>query len=148
MESILFIHGYSAESKETDFDSVKSIYGDQTAKPNLNPPDALRAALRREDATVLELNLSRYVTLEDGINLDDISRALDRAFQTDFPKLLKDGFNVIVHSTGALVIRNWMRLFSPKPSPVRRLIYLAGKFWQWLGSHRQRSARPLGALRF
>jgi hypothetical protein len=59
MESILFIHGYSAESKKTDFDSVKSIYGDQTAKPNLNLPDALRAALGGEDATVLEM-ISSY----------------------------------------------------------------------------------------
>ena len=126
MESILFVHGYSAESKKTDFDSVKRIYGDQSAQPNLNLPDALRAALGGQNATVLEMDLSRYVSLDDGINLDDISRAFDRALRKDFAKLLDDGCNVIVHSTGALVIRNWLRLFSPKPSPIRRLIYLAG----------------------
>ena len=33
---------------------------------------------------------------------------------------------MIVHSTGALVIRNWMRTFSGRPSPVKRIVYLAG----------------------
>jgi hypothetical protein len=40
--------------------------------------------------------------------------------------LLESGFNVVIHSTGALVIRTWIKLFSPKPSPIRNLVYLAG----------------------
>jgi len=126
MESILFVHGYSAESQKTDFDSIKRIYGDQSAQPNLNLPDALRASLGGQGPTVLEMNLSRYISLEDGISLDDIARAFDRALRKDFSHLVEEGCNVLVHSTGALVMRNWLRLFSPKPSPIRRLIYLAG----------------------
>ena len=30
------------------------------------------------------------------------------------------------NSTGALVVRNWLRRHSPRPSPIERLIYLAG----------------------
>jgi pimeloyl-ACP methyl ester carboxylesterase len=128
MEPILFIHGYSAESADDKFDSVKAIYGDQKAKPNLNLPDALRDALGAGAPAVFEIDLSRYVSLDNGVNLDDIARALELALRADFPHLLTgaEGFNVIVHSTGALVVRNWLRLFSAKPSKIKRLIYLAG----------------------
>ncbi len=128
MEPILFIHGYSAESEKSDLPAVKSIYGKQNATPNLNLPDALRAALGAGAPDVFEIDLSRYVSLDDGVNLDDIARALQLTLEADFPHLLAPitGFNAIVHSTGALVVRNWIRLFSPKPSPLRRLIYLAG----------------------
>src|SRR5450432_2987389 len=128
MEPILFIHGYSAESSDDQFDSVKAIYGDQKANPNLNLPDALRAALGVGGPAVFEIDLSRYVSLDNGINLDDIARALELALRADFAHLLAGdgGFNAIVHSTGALAVRNWLRLFSAKPSPIKRLIYLAG----------------------
>ena len=128
MEPILFIHGYSAESATTDFAEVKAIYGNQRDNPNLNLADALRDALGVGAPGVFEIDLSRYVSLDDGVNLDDISRALQLALEADFPHLLAadKGFNAIVHSTGALVVRNWIRLFSAKPSPIRRLIYLAG----------------------
>ena len=33
---------------------------------------------------------------------------------------------MVIHSTGALVVRNWIRLFSPKPSPIGNLVHLAG----------------------
>jgi hypothetical protein len=128
MEPILFIHGYSAESATSVPEAVKAIYGNQNASPNLNLPDALRDALGVGAPDVFEIDLSRYVSLDDGVNLDDIARALQLALEADFPHLLKPeiGLNAIVHSTGALVVRNWIRLFSAKPSPIRRLIYLAG----------------------
>jgi hypothetical protein len=113
MDPILFIHGYSAESPGTDVPSIKGIYG--------SLPDDLRASYNPVD-----LDLSRYISLNDAVSINDISRALDRALRQDFPHLLRTGFNVIIHSTGALVIRNWIRLFSPKPSPIINLIHLAG----------------------
>lgn len=116
MEPIVLIHGYSAESRETTKPAITAIYG--------TLPPALRDLFGRR--AVVEIDLSRYVTLEDGVTIDDISRGLDRALQTDFPHLLKGRFHVIIHSTGALVVRNWIRRFSAKPSPIRNLIYLAG----------------------
>ncbi len=117
MKPIVLIHGYSAESKKTDAASISRIYG--------SLPRALRAAYG--NGSVVEIDLSRYISLEDGITLDDVSRALDRELNTDkYTHLMRKGFHCIIHSTGALVIRNWLRWFSPEPSPLANLIYLAG----------------------
>jgi len=116
MEPIVLIHGYSAETNDTTAAAIASIYG--------SLPKSLKQIYGR--TAVVEINLSRYISLEDGITVDDISRALDRALKTDFSKLLQGKFHVIIHSTGALAIRNWIRRFSPKPSPIGNLIYLAG----------------------
>ena len=116
MEPIVLIHGYSAESKGMDAAAIATIYG--------SLPQSLKRIYGQN--AVVEINLSRYISLEDGFTVDDISLALDRALKTDFARLLKGRFHVIIHSTGALVIRNWIRKFSPKPSPIKNLIYLAG----------------------
>jgi hypothetical protein len=116
MEPIVLIHGYSAESKESTVPAITGIYG--------TLPDELRAIYGSQG--VVEIFLSRYVSLSDGLSLDDVSRALHRALTNDFPALLQGRFHVIIHSTGALVVRNWIRRFSPTPSPIRNLVYLAG----------------------
>jgi hypothetical protein len=116
MEPIILIHGYSAESQETTPEAITSIYG--------TLPKSLRQIYG--DATVVEINLGRYISLEDGLTIDDISLALDRVLKAEHANLLRGKFNVIIHSTGALVIRNWIRKHSPKPSPLKNLVYLAG----------------------
>ncbi len=116
MEPIVLIHGYSAESVKTDKPSIVNIYG--------TLPQSLQDLYGQN--SVVEIDLSRYVSLEDGVTVDDISHGLQRALQTDFPHLLKGPFHVIIHSTGALVIRNWIRRFSKIPSPIKNLIHLAG----------------------
>jgi pimeloyl-ACP methyl ester carboxylesterase len=113
MKPIVLIHGYSAESPTPDPTSIENIYGDL--------PQRLRQSYQ-----VVEIDLSRYVSLNDSVSISDIARALNRALLEQHPALLQDGFHVIIHSTGALVVRTWIRLFSAKPSPVRNLIYLAG----------------------
>lgn len=117
MKPILLIHGYSAESETADPADIRDIYG--------SLPDALHDKYGRDSTA--EIDLSRYISLEDGISLDDISRALERALHSrEYRHLPRRGFHAIVHSTGALVLRNWLRRFSPKPSPLENLIYLAG----------------------
>ncbi len=113
MKAILLIHGYSTEGKDK---KVEEIYG------------SLPAQLRKVfgAGVVKELNLSRWISLNNGIKLDDVSFAMDRALKSQYRKLLRDGFHVIIHSTGALVVRNWIRLFSPKPSPIQNIVHLAG----------------------
>ena len=113
MKPIVLIHGYSSESPTADPDSIANIYGDLPRR-------------LRESYDVVEVDLSRYVSLNDSVSVPDIARALNRALLEQHPDLLQSGFHVIIHSTGALVIRTWIRLFSPKPSPVRNLVYLAG----------------------
>ena len=117
MFPILLIHGYSAESDDTTLDSISKEYGSLV--------DRLRAKYTSPGA-VVEIDLSRYISLDDGVTIDDVSRALQNALLRDFPALLHGRFNVIIHSTGALVIRNWLRMFSSKPSPVFNIVYLAG----------------------
>jgi len=116
VKPIVLIHGYSAESRQLSAASIASIYG--------TLPKDLRASFGR--GAVVEIDLARYLTLEDGIRLDDISRALQRALEDEHPELLKKGFDAVIHSTGALVVRNWIRRFSPRPSPLGNLIHLAG----------------------
>jgi hypothetical protein len=114
MKPIVLIHGYSSEGRTN---RVEDIYG------------SLPADLRREfgAGNVLDINLSRWISLSDGIALDDVSFAMERALRSRaFGHLLKSGFHVVVHSTGALVVRNWLRLYSPQPSPIANLVHLAG----------------------
>jgi len=114
MIPILLIHGYSSEGKDS---TAEDIYG------------SLPALLREEFGpnAVVEIDLSRWISLSDGVALDDVSFAMQRALNSDaYAHLLNDGFHIVIHSTGALVVRNWIRQFSPKPSPVKNLVYLAG----------------------
>lgn len=113
MEPILLIHGYASEGKDK---TVEEIYGAL--------PDDLRKTFG--DDVIFDLNLSRWISLNDGVSLDDISFAMERALRSDFEHFFKTGFHVIIHSTGALVVRNWIKLFGLKPSPIKNLVYLAG----------------------
>ncbi len=113
MKPILLIHGYSTEGKDN---TVEDIYG--------SLPEELRKLFG--SGMVFDLNLSRWISLNNGITLDDVSFAMDRALKEEFPDLLTSDFHVIIHSTGALVVRNWIKEFSPKPSPIKNLIHLAG----------------------
>lgn len=114
MLPIVLIHGYSSEGKNT---KAAEIYGEL--------PDDLRKKFG--NGNVVEINLARWISLNDGIALDDVSFALHRALNsTAYKSLLNTGFHVVIHSTGALVVRNWIRLFSAKPSPIANLVHLAG----------------------
>lgn len=115
MIPILLVHGYSSEGKDS---TVEIIYG--------SLPEHLKRLYGAE--FVRDINLSRWVSLNDGIRLDDVSLAMDRALKSDHKDLLESGFHVIIHSTGALVVRNWIKYFCKdhKPAPIRNLIHLAG----------------------
>ena len=114
MLPILLIHGYSSEGKDRP---VEEIYGTL-------PADL--AAEFGADA-VRQIDLSRWISLDDGITLDDVSFAMDRALQTSpYRDLLESGFHVVIHSTGALVVRNWIRLYAARPCPIVNLVHLAG----------------------
>jgi|ERR1700736_1726492 len=113
MKPIVLIHGYSAESPGEDPTSIAHIYGDL--------PQRLRATYQ-----VIEIDLSRYVSVNDSVTISDIARALHRVLTEQYANLLQNGFHVIIHSTGALVVRKWIQLFSQRPSPIGNLVYLAG----------------------
>jgi pimeloyl-ACP methyl ester carboxylesterase len=117
MNPIVLIHGYSAESKQTTPAAIAGIYGDL--------PQRLRTQYPGEP--IIEINLSRYISLDDGVTIEDVADALDRILKSDDFKHLLDGpFNVVIHSTGALVIRAWLRRFRPEKPSLDRIVYLAG----------------------
>ena len=114
MLPIVLIHGYSSEGADT---TAAAIYGDL--------PKRLRLAFG--DDAVMEVNLSRWISLSDGVSIDDISFAMNRALKsTRLQSLLSTGFNAIIHSTGALVVRNWVKSYGRKPCPLHNLVHLAG----------------------
>lgn len=70
------------------------------------------------------LHLGRYTSGDDDLSIDDYAIALDRAVRE---RVAARPFDVIVHSTGALVVRSWLsRFFAPAAvSPVRKLVLAA-----------------------
>src|SRR5213080_2762610 len=94
MKPIVLVHGYSAESPSPDPTSIPNIY--------VTHPQRLPATY-----DVIEVDLSRYVPLNDSVSVADIARGLNRALIEQHPGLLESGFHVVIHSTGALVIRRW-----------------------------------------
>ena len=113
MKPVLLIHGYSTEGKDK---TVEEIYG--------TLPKRISDELG--DDSIEELNLSRWISLDDGVSIDDISFAMDRALKSEYSHILDSGFHVVIHSTGALVVRNWIKNYGGKPSPVENLVHLAG----------------------
>lgn len=73
----LLIHGYSAESPDITLPSVQTEYG--------SLPNRLKA---KYAAPVTEISLCRYISLDDGVTIDDI------LFQT-----FQNSPNMPVHTT-------------------------------------------------
>jgi pimeloyl-ACP methyl ester carboxylesterase len=100
---LVFLHGWEGDLE---------TYGDL--------PDLLH----REGRGVNRLHLGRYATGLDDLSIDDFAIALHQAYRA---KEFSRPFDVVVHSTGALVVRRWLsRFFRPGArSPIRKLIMAA-----------------------
>ena len=77
MKPIVLIHGYSSESPTPDPTSIANIYG--------TLPQRLRASYE-----VVEVNLSRYVSLNDSVSVADIARGLNRALLEQHPDFARE----------------------------------------------------------
>lgn len=125
-EPVVLIHGYSSEgttddSRDLSYSDIAAIYG--------KLPERLAAM----NIPVIPIDVSRWISLDDGVSIDDISLGFERAIRSrEHRDDLKGGFNAIIHSTGALVMRNWVRRHV-KPGGrdfrLKRLIHLAGANW-------------------
>lgn len=159
---LLLIHGYSSEGATKPGhvftrDEVAKIYG------------GLADRLAKSGTAIETIDVSRYISLDDDLDVDDISFALQRALQNSALVNKEKGgfreFDVIIHSTGALVIRNWIRRFTqPESCPIRHIIHLAGanfgsgwahigdselvKFGREIFGGTERGLRVLSALEF
>ncbi len=108
MKPLLIIHGWSDEA-----DSFIGL------------ANAIEATSER---TVLSIHLGNYVSLDDDVRMTDLVIGLQRAWsQQKLPTQAKS-IDVIIHSTGGLIIRDWMATqFTSKGQkpPINNLVMLA-----------------------
>ncbi len=130
----LLIHGYSASGAD------------------LAP---WRDALEKAGIDTAPIAIGNYVTLNNEVTIKDLGEAFDRALRlTPWSDGSKDDswtFDAIVHSTGMLVLRQWLASDPfPRDDPrsrIRRLKHLVGLAPATFGSPQAREGRSwLGAL--
>lgn len=132
---VLLIHGYSADWK------------------GLLP---WQHALQYKGIVTIPIAIGNYVTLNNEVTIKDLGEAFDRALRhTVWSTKTKDDiftFDAIVHSTGMLVLRQWLTsdpyLDGNDPrSRIRRLKHLVGLAPATFGSPQAQEGRSwLGAL--
>ncbi len=104
-QHILFLHGWS---------------GDTTSYGNLP------RLLQSEGHNVIELPLAKYLSGDDQLSIDDFCIALENAVNDPVNKIPQP-FDIVVHSTGALIVRKWLADYykNATTSPVGNLIMAA-----------------------
>jgi len=130
----LLIHGYSADGND------------------LKP---WREVLDKANIPTVSIEIGNYITLNNEVTIKDLGEAFDRALRfTAWSKGSKDDtwtFDAIVHSTGMLVVRQWLTsdpfpITDPR-SRVRRLKHLVGLAPATFGSPQAQKGRSwLGAI--
>ncbi|MEW6679077.1 MAG: alpha/beta fold hydrolase [Pseudomonadota bacterium] len=75
---------------------------------------------------VRHVRLGDYVSLDDDVTFDDLTQALQAAWKRQKLPTAPGSVDVVVHSTGGLVVRHWMTtFFTPATNPIKRLLMLA-----------------------
>lgn len=75
---------------------------------------------------VAHVRLGDYVSLDDDVTFDDLIHALQIAWTREQLPTAPRSVDVVVHSTGGLVLRYWMTtFFNPSTNPIKRLLMLA-----------------------
>ena len=114
-----------------------------------------RDALYSAGIATATISVGNYVTLNNEVTIKDLGEAFDRALRmTNFAgEIPADGwtFDAVVHSTGMLVLRQWLTSDpyppSDKRSRIRRLKHLVGLAPATFGSPQAKKGRSwLGAL--
>jgi hypothetical protein len=134
---ILFLHGWSG---------------------NLTSYGKLPELLQNDGYDVLELHLGKYTSGDDNLSIDDYSIAMENAVKDPTNKLQMP-FDIVIHSTGALIIRKWLSDFyrNYPASPVENFIMAApanngsllagyGKKLPWDWGNKVLYALELGSL--
>lgn len=72
------------------------------------------------------ISLADYVSMDDAVTFRDLVHALDRAWDRHGLPRSPRSADVVVHSAGALIIRDWMSShFPPDAVPIHHLVMLA-----------------------
>lgn len=84
----------------------------------------LGEALGHNDISII--SLAHYLTMEDEVRFDDIVTAMKAAWDSHRLPTEPGSVDAVVHSTGGLVIRDWLqRNFEPDSAPIKHLVMLA-----------------------
>ncbi len=105
---IVIIHGWSDDSES--FERLAGELGKETGQV----PE--------------QIWLGDYISLDDNVRIQDIACALHKAWTDRDLPTSRNAVDVIVHSTGGLVIREWMSKFyqgEDQVPPVQNLVMLA-----------------------
>lgn len=86
-----------------------------------------------------EVHVVDYVSLADEITLKDLAEGLERALRAHPVLSAAPSFDAIVHSTGGLVIRQWLTSYAARQQRVKRLIGLAPAMFGSPLAHKGRS---------
>lgn len=90
--------------------------------------EPLAAFLRTQGAEVIDLWLGDYQSMRDRITLWDLGLAFRRALEREQIPLARYSFDCVIHSTGALVAREFLRQIcggDATLTPIRNLVMLA-----------------------
>lgn len=114
--NLTFVHGWSVTHTNT--------YG--------GLPEAIAKIAQSNglDISISHINLGKYISFDDSVTVQDISRAFDQALRDLFGSNSKiANFSCITHSTGGPVVRNWVDTYYGKSDlkncPLKHLIMLA-----------------------
>lgn len=102
----VIIHGWSDEA--TSFERLREFVN------------------RIGNGPVSEIRLVDWISMHDEVTYDDVTTAMQRAWKSVLGDTAPRSVDVVVHSTGALVTRDWMtRFHSPDSCPIHRFVMLA-----------------------
>ena len=123
-EKVFLIHGWSV--KET------STY------------QALHLQLANHGYELHDIFLGRYVSLDDIVEVKDISHAMHNELIRHLGKQKWNApFHMITHSTGALVVKDWVVNYYQAPftveKPLKNIVFLAGPHFGSRLAHHGRS---------
>ncbi|GAA5786302.1 esterase/lipase family protein [Chitiniphilus shinanonensis] len=106
MEPIVIIHGWSDEAK-----SFRALA--EFIEENLGLAPTL-------------INLAQWRSMHDDVTYADLANAMQLAWTTLGLPQSPRSVNIVVHSTGALVVRDWMTSFHTADTvPIKRFLMLA-----------------------
>lgn len=88
----------------------------------------LRAFLEANGYQARDIWLSDYTSLNDDVRVEDVAKRMEAVIAGALAAgQLAAKFDIIAHSTGGLVVREWLARFHPDPAtaPVKRIVMLS-----------------------
>ena len=104
--AIVILHGWSDTA--SSFKDLKEIIGNGLGAPPVS------------------IHLADWLSLQDDVTVTDVAEAMQDAWMRKGLSTTPRAHDLVVHSTGALVVREWMtRYYTPATVPVKRFVMLA-----------------------